>query len=122
MDAERARRTLKYFFPNTDIDHINITDDDRSFAQALLIEAIDASAQMGYVKVIFDHWQKPPTGFDYIKDLVKDLVKYGAVSWFQHLRGKDFSDPKIYVSVLSDIQYQWASVWRTRLLTDQLDY
>jgi hypothetical protein len=122
LDREQARLTLKFFFPSTDIDHINITDDDRSFAQALLVEAIDASAQMGYVQVLFEHMYKPPTGFDFIKDLAKDLVKYGSVTWYRHLSGKDFSDPKIYMMVRVTMQNQWASVWAIRLQTDQLTY
>ena len=122
LDKEQARLTLKFFFPGTDIDHINITDDDRSFAQALLVEAIDASAQMGYVQVLFEHMYKPPTGFDFIKDLAKDLVKYGSVTWYRHCTGKDFSDPIIYMSVRNTIQYQWGSVWAIRLQTDQLTY
>jgi hypothetical protein len=122
LDREQARLTLKFFFPSAGIDHVNITDDDRSFAQALLVEAIDASAQMGYVQILFEHMYKPPTGFDFIKDLAKDLVKYGSVTWYRHLSGKDFSDPKIYLSVRNTIQYQWGSVWDIRLQTDQLTY
>jgi len=122
LDREQARLTLKFFFPSTDIDHVNITDDDRSFAQALLVEAIDASAQIGYVQVLFEHMHKPPTGFDFIKDLAKDLVKFGSVTWYRHLSGKDFSDPKIYLSVRNTIQYQWGSVWAIRLQTGDSTY
>lgn len=122
LDKEQARRTLKFFFPETDVDHVNITDDDRSFAQALLLEAIDASAQMGYVKIIFEHMYKPPTGFGYIKDLAKDLVKYGTTTWYRHLRAKDFSDPQIYMTVRNQLQSNFGSAWKIRLQTDQLDY
>ena len=122
LDKEQARRTLKFFFPNTNIDHISITDDDRSFAQALLIEAIDASALIGFVQVIFEHMYTPPTGFDYIKDLAKDLVKYGSLTWFRHVSGLDFKDPKIYLMVRVTIQNSWISVWEIRLQTGELTY
>jgi hypothetical protein len=122
LDKEEARRTLKFFFPNQDIDHVNITDNDRSFAQALLIEAIDASAQIGYVKVLFDKMYTPPADFGFIKDLAKALVKYGAVTWYRHLTGKDFSDPQIYLMVRVTIQNAWVEAWSIRLQTDEAVY
>jgi hypothetical protein len=122
LDQEQTRRTLKFFFPQTDIDHINVTDDDRSFAQALLVEAIDASSKMSYVKVIFDKLYTPPIGFDYIKDLAKQLVKCAMVNWFQHATGEDFRNPKLYIMAVDQLRLNFRSVWTIRLQTDELTY
>lgn len=122
LDMVQTRLVLKFFFPDTDIDHVNITDEDRSFAQALLIEAINASSHMGYAEIFFDHLYKPPADFGYIKDLAKDLVKYGLLQWFRHATGKDLQDPKIYLSVRNQIALNFRSTWRIRLETGELTY
>ena len=122
LDQQQARRVLKFFFPSTDIDHINVTDEDRSFAQALLIEAINASAELGYVKIVFDKMYTPPTDFGYIKDLAKQLTKYGLVNWFKHATGDDFRNPQIYLIVRNQLASNFGSVWSIRLLTDELTY
>jgi hypothetical protein len=122
LDQEQTRRVLKFFFPGTDIDHINITDDDRSFAQALLVEAIDASTSMSYVQIIFEKMYTPPTDFGFIKDLAKAFVKNALVNWFRHATGKDFKDPKIYMTVRNQLALNFRSVWVIRLQTGELTY
>jgi hypothetical protein len=122
LDVEQTRKVLKFFFPQTDIDHVNVTDEDRSFAQALLVEAIDASAQMGYVQILFEKVYTPPTDFGYIKDLAKNFVKYGLNIWFRHLTGKDFTDPKIYMTVRNQLALNFRSTWEIRLQTGELTY
>jgi len=48
-----AGRILRFFFPAQSIPPA-LTDEDISYAQALLVEAVDVSAEMGYVQVLFD--------------------------------------------------------------------
>lgn len=122
LNQQQALRVLKFFFPSTNLDPGTLTDEDRSFAQALLVEAINASAEMGYIKILFDKMYTPPADFGFIKDIVKDMVKYGARTWYRHLRGKDFSDPQIYLTVRNQLSLNFRDVWQIRLLTGELTY
>src|SRR5277367_4136834 len=97
FNQEQAGQVLRFFFPDQTIDPGTLTDNDISFAQALLVEAIDASNEMGYVQIIFDKaFMKIPNGFSIIKDLAKAVCRRAAMNWFRHATGKDMSDPQIY--------------------------
>jgi hypothetical protein len=122
LSTEEARKVLKFFFPNDNIDYINITDEDRSFAQALLVEAIDASEKMGYVQIIFEEFETPPNDFGFIKELAKKFMKQALVNWFRNASGKSFSDPKIYLTVRQRLSINFRSTWKIRLETDELTY
>jgi hypothetical protein len=55
FDERETRDILKFFFPMNfpAIDATVMTDAIRGFAQGLLIEAIDATAALGWVEVLF---------------------------------------------------------------------
>jgi hypothetical protein len=117
LDVPQTKVVLSFFFPDVpEIDFINITDMDRSFAQALLVEAIDASVTMGYVQTLFEKSAKPNAA---VKDIAKALIKQAAGNWFRHLTGKDFADPRIYVSVLNTLRVNWKSEFKLRVVTGE---
>jgi hypothetical protein len=123
LTQEEAARVLKFFFPDEPIDPGLLTDNDRNFAQGLLVEAIDASTEMGFVEVLYDKtFMKPPTDFSFIKDLAKALCKQALKDWFRHATGKDFTDPKIYESVRRTIRRNFRSVWVIRINSGELTY
>ncbi len=41
-------------FPDQQVSEPQLSDEDISFAQALLIEAVDSSREMGYVQILFE--------------------------------------------------------------------
>jgi hypothetical protein len=89
MSADQALRVLRFFFPDQPIDPARMTDDDIAFAQALLIEAVDASTQMSYVQVLYDKaFMKPPTDYSIIKDVAKSLCRQAARNWFRNVTGE----------------------------------
>ena len=55
FNEEETKEILKFFFKNDHafIDGLTIHDRIRSFAQAILIEAVDASFAIGFVKIIY---------------------------------------------------------------------
>ena len=123
LSQEEAARVLKFFFPDKPINPGSLTDDDRSFAQGLLVEAVDASAKMGYVEVLFDKtFMKVPTDFSYIKSLAKALCKRALTNWFRSATGKDLADPQIYVSVRNTLALNFRSAWSIRMQTGELTY
>lgn len=100
-----------------------LTDEDVSFAQALLIEAVDSSREMSYVQVIFEKAAyKVPTDFSFIRDLAKELCKRAVKNWFRHATQKDLSDPQIYESVANTIRRNFRTVWAIRVQTGELTY
>ena len=100
-----------------------MTDDDLGFAQALLLEAVDKSYAMSFVQDVYDvFYGKVPTGFDAIKDMLKDFVKKAARTWWDHATGKDLDDPKIYTAVKAALTSNFRSVWVIRLQTGELTY
>ncbi len=122
ISEEEARRILLFFFPNDPIDLTNITDADRSFAQALLLEAIEASREISYVQLVWEEFQTPPKDFGFIKELAKKFVKKVMVDWFRHATGEEIRDPKIYLMVRSQLSSNFSSAWKIRLQTGDLDY
>ena len=123
ITREQASRILKYFFPDCPLPAGQLTDEDVSYAQALLIEAVDASTDMGYVQILFDKaFMKVPTAFSIIKDIAKAVAQRGAKNWFRHATGKDLSDPQIYETVHSTISWKQGSTWRIRMATGELTY
>jgi hypothetical protein len=98
----------------------NLTDEDVSFAQALLLEAIDKSYAMGYVQAIFDNfYMKIP---DDVAEMVKDFAKQAAKNWFDHAAGKDLSKAKIYYNVKVMISNNFSTVWQIRMQGGDLTY
>lgn len=112
LDSQKAFDVLRFFFQhNTSINISQITIEDRAFTQALLVEAVDASFQMGFIESIFSSAMSLTPS---VKDIIKDLLKYAAQSWFRHATGRDMSDPKIYESVRVTIVRNFRSVWSLR--------
>ena len=123
ITQEQAARILKFFFPDQPIAAGSVTPEDMNFAQGLLVEAVDASSQMGYVQVIFDKtFMQVPADFGFIKDLAKALCKHALKEWFRHATGKDLSDPQIYVSVRNIIARNFKSAWALRIQGAELTY
>jgi len=123
ISREEAARVLKFFFPDQPIPAGNLTDEDIGFAQALLLEAIDRSNQMGYVRILFDKFEgKLPVDFSFIKDVASAFCKRAMSNWFNHATGKDLANPQIYTSVRNTIAVNFRSVWAIRLATGELTY
>jgi hypothetical protein len=123
LDRPQAFRVLKFFFgDDVRLTASDLTVDDMIFAQGLLVEAIDASYEMGFVQVVFDSfYAKVPRGSE-IGDLIKDFVKDAAKHWFEHATEKDLLEAKIYDSVRTQLRANFISVWRLRLQTGDLTY
>jgi hypothetical protein len=99
FDEDETKDVLTFFYPNHGafIGQAIINDDVRGFAQAIMVEAVDASYALGYVKTVFDvFYMKPPTKFG------NALTKFGkkaAPHWFKHATTTDLTNAKLYDSV-----------------------
>lgn len=73
-----------------------VDDRVRSFTQALLIEAIDASYSMGFVEGIFRASSNPTNG---ALKIIKEFGKRATKHWFKSTRTSDLQNVRIYESV-----------------------
>jgi hypothetical protein len=110
FDEDETKDILRFFFKNDHdfIDSITIDDKIRNFAQGILIEAINASYAIGYVKIIFDvFYMQPPKP---MKKILKKLAKKASMHWFnKHVRTTDLHNIKIYEMVRGKVadNFRW---------------
>lgn len=106
FDENETRAILRFFWPESGatIDGLNVTNAVRSFAQTLLVAAIDGSYAMGYVAAAFDVIRygitRPGAS---IVSLARRLARNFIRHWWQHTRQQDLDDVRIYESVRADI-------------------
>jgi hypothetical protein len=111
FNEDETKEVLKFFYPNQSvfIEQAIINDDVSGFAQALMVEAVDASYALGYIKVVYDvFYMKPPTNFG------KALTKFGrkaAPHWFKHATATELTNAKIYDAVRISIARNFRSAF-----------
>jgi len=117
LSAEDAFRTLNFFFPNTmgDVDANSLNPNQIAFAQALLVEGIDASYAMGFAESVFkSFFGKTPMSFVSVARLVGTFCGRAAKNWFSNeTRRKPGKLPKveIYEIVRTTIARNFKSEW-----------
>ena len=123
FDQQECFAILRFFFIDVGIQAASLTVRDRSFAQALLVEAVDASYRMGFVEIVFDtFYGKTPVSMAAVRKLAQRFLRQTAEHWFRHATRDNLSDPKIYESVRATLARNARSAWRVRLATDELTY
>jgi hypothetical protein len=114
-----AWSVLHFIFGRVGLSHTQLTIADCAFAQGLLLEAIDASAKVGFAEAFFRSATNPsPT----LKGVIWKLAKYAFKSWWKHAKGDDLKNPKIYKMVRNELTVRYKSIWGIRLNTGDLDY
>jgi len=98
FDEAETKSILKFFFHNlgSRIDTAQITNEIKSFAQALLIEAIDATYSLGYIKIV---WQSSYNPGQDIKIILRKIAVKSVKHWFKHATQKDLLTAKISLIV-----------------------
>lgn len=115
ISDEEALDILVWFFGgNVGISLSAITYNDRSFAQALMIEAIMASKRMSVVEGLFRSFTKPPKS---IASALKQIAKIAVKAIWDHLKPVDLEKPKIYASIKTQLARNWRSPWMIRVAT-----
>jgi len=103
FNEEETRTVLKFIFSPTHhklIDSLPMSDYLREFAQALLVETIDASHAIGYVHGLFRSVKNP------VKGALKILESFGkkaSQNWFKHASVHDIQNAKIYNFVKDEV-------------------
>jgi len=108
FNEEETRIVLKFIFKPTDhdlIDSLPMTDYLRGFAQGLLVEAIDASHAIGYVRGLFESVKNPVKG---ALKILKSFGKKASQNWFKHASVTDLQNVKVYNFVLDFIAWKFS--------------
>lgn len=96
FNDEETKIILKFIFDPVDhhlIDSLPMNDYLKGFAQGLLVEAIDASYAVGYVKAIFESTMNPTKG---VMKVISSFAKEASMHWFRHASINDLQKVKIF--------------------------
>jgi len=124
LSASDALAVLRFFWPNEANNLGSVTDADRGFAQALLVEAVDASCTMGVAESIYKKFlMKVPTSF---KEIAKSAARIALEAiknrWLKRCGSITAADVKIYESVRATLARSFRAVLLLRLQTGELTY
>ena len=109
LDDMQASKILDFFgFTTTGT---VITKIDREFAQALLVEAIDASRSMWYIQTLWDSASKPNSS---VESIIKAFAKKSITKWYKSKGASKEAKVAIYNSVKNTIRWKASSIWRMR--------
>ena len=100
FDEEETRIVLKFIFAETHHEFISslpMNDRVRELAQALLVEAIDASHAIGYVHGLFRSVKNPVKG---ALTILKTFGKEANQNWFKYASVSDLQNAQVYDFVL----------------------
>ena len=123
LTPEDGYAVMRFFFDEAGQLPHAFTMEDRAFAQALLVGAIDASYAMGYVQIVFDTlFMKVPRDLTNLYGMLQKVAKAAAKHWWKHATDRDLADPKIYEMVRTNFARSFRSSWKLRLQTDDLTY
>ena len=123
FDGVQSFRILQYFGIEPGITPGAFTPEDRSFAQALLVAAVDSSYHHRFVSVLFDvFYMKPVASVDNVYDMCKEFTKKAFENWFEHATLDDLKSADILDSVRATITWSARSIWTLRKLTSEVTY
>jgi hypothetical protein len=115
-DKECWQILVFFFGGNSGISVNSLTDNDKSFAQAILIQVIDLSYSMGWIECLFKETMKLEPS---IKGIVKALAKKSVKDWWKKTPLDKIEGQEIYLSVKNDLTRKWHTSWSMRLSTDE---
>lgn len=120
LSEEEARLVLVFFWPehSARISGIDINDSHREFAQALLVEAIDASYSMGYIDALAQGIIAAMMPIDRarpVRKLIREFAKEASLHWFEHATMHDLSSVKIYETVRRAMSRSFKTIFEMHL-------
>lgn len=122
IDRTTGWQFLRFFWPNTGIKPGDLTGEDIKFAQALMVEALDSSASMGYVEVFFRSFSSPTNALGSLTSAAARLIRNGFLHWYRNRRDVSLTNPKVYESVRRALARNYKSAWEVRIQTGELVY
>lgn len=97
LNKEESAQVLNFFWANTVSNPNTLNNVHCAFAQALLLEAIDASGKIGFLESLYSATIRPRSS---LKRIIEKFVRYAALRWFQNITGRDnLKNARIYKKV-----------------------
>lgn len=118
LTAAEACRVIMWFWPDVTATSLGaVSDTDRSFAQALLLEAIDASADMKIVEDVYKAtYMKVFTDFEDVWEVVKTLAKKAYEDeWFTRAKGKITREKVEHLTIYDSVKKTLARNFRSEM-------
>ena len=112
---------MKFIFAETHhkfIDSLPMSDRVRELAQALLVEAIDASYAIGYVHGLFRSVKNPVKG---ALKILKSFGKEASQHWFKHASVHDLQNAQVYNFVLDFLGQHFIKPLQIIVVKNELD-
>ena len=122
ISEQDAYQILVWFFGgNAGVSPAQLTLNDRSFAQALIFEAIMKSKEVWAVEGLFRDTSDPTSD---ILETLKTLATYwiGSGLLWNRLKPSDLKNPTIYDMVKDTLTRNWRSKWKIRTIDDNPVY
>lgn len=116
LSEEDAYYILIFFWESPKLAPENITTNDIKFAQGILLEAIEASYNMGFIEALFESYKVMFT-HKFAKAL-NTFIEKALKNWFKHATQTDLMNVTIYSSVKNTIALNFRSVWEIRVTTN----
>ncbi len=88
-----------------------ITTKDREFAQALLVEAIDASRSLWYIQTLYKSATKPRSS---VERIINAFARKSLMKWFKSRFAWTNENVPIYDSVRNTTRWKASAVWHMR--------
>lgn len=110
FDAIETRVILKFIFESKAgvADSMEVDDRVRSFAQALLLEAVDASYAMGFIEALTSSLLNPRPS---ISRILRKFGTKAAKHWFKHATADDLHDIRIYEIIRRDLEWSFGRLF-----------
>lgn len=111
LSESEAIQVLQFFWPKeprySRIENVLIiTDEVRSFAQGLLVEAIDRSFAYGFIGALFNSAANPTKG---AVRLLKQFGRRASSHWFKHASATDLQNARVYERIRERIAYGFST-------------
>jgi hypothetical protein len=120
LSDQQCWEVLVFFFGgNAAVPVTALTSNDKSFAQAMLIEAIDKSYAMSWIEAVFrEAMSLTPS----IRNIIGALARHAVRTWLNEIPLEEIENQQIYISVKNTLTANWRSAWRIRIETEQNVY
>ena len=116
LDQDETRRVLIFFFPTeeTKLNTVEMSDALRSFAQGLMVEAIDASYAIGWIELTFDFIKPRPSTKD-VKKSIQKILKEAPKYWFKHRKNNNLLEAEVYEIVRKQLSFNFGRYFQDML-------
>lgn len=109
FDVNETKEILRFIFKSKThiVDKMIVDDRVKSFAQGLLLEAVDASYALGFIHALLGSVMNPGVN---AKKVITKFGRKALKHWFKHAKADDLMNIKIYETVRRELDWAFGRV------------